>query len=155
MPKLYTLETERSGDFRFYKKAYTDRKMAEYVAYVLNAYHAKDYEVREIELPFIGKHVCYVYAYFGFDYGWDSIYNEMECSDVYSCVVNAKESPLWQRLMERVIADGKENYIIRDTNKEQLIASKDIFGEPWFYGDVMGGNFNAEIRRIRVIRDLY
>lgn len=146
--KLYIL---KYGN-QYFSKAYTDQKMAERVAEDFRNYTSKNYMVKTIELPFIGRSVCYVHAYYGYDYDYDglSIFDRRQSSHIYSCTDMAKQDDLWSALMHIAQSDPS-NYIIAD-NK---ISSRNSNGEEFIHGDCFQNRFNCSIRRIRVIKEEY
>ena len=136
----------------YHEYAYTDRDRAN-----RNAIHLKImspsrmYEVKEIDLPFIGRSVCYIHTYHGYDYIYDfpktGIENVVSISNVYSCADHAKNDQMWIHSIEKY-NQNPENHIMKD----DMIASKESDGFPFSYGDIMGGKFNTKIEHIKVIK---
>ncbi len=106
------------------------------------------YFVKEIDLPFANRSVCYVEVYYGYNYGFDNIHDVVSTTPIFSCSDHARKSKLWVDLYNRAMKDP-DNYIIED-NK---VASIDIFGHEFIYGDVMQDMFNMKIKRIKVVRN--
>jgi hypothetical protein len=148
--KLYVL---KYGN-QYFSKAYTDQKMAERVAEDYNAYTSKHYRVNAIDLPFVGRSVCYVHAYYGYDYNYFNdgapIVNRCESSHIYSCTDMAKTDFIWRDLLCRAQINPSK-HIITDTK----IASRDNNGKEFTYGDCFENLFNVAIHRIRVIKEKY
>lgn len=148
--KLYVLVSDNPNDWAFYHKAYTNREMAEFTAYNTS------YHVREIELPFIGKHVCYVHAYYGYTYDWPDMHGVYEDSGIYACMRDANEDPIWKKAINRVKAEGEEKYALGfGERSEPYIRSKLSGGYEWFHGEACDGNFFAKIFRVKVIKQTY
>ena len=152
--KLYILATDDSKMYHFFEKVYIDKRMAELQANDLNNC-GYDYEVKEIELPFVGKYVCYVHAYYGYTYGYCDIHDVEAYSDVYPCVNNARESPLWAELMERVHAEGEDKHVFGTDHLNRHFVATKYYGEGFFYGDYCLGCFRATICHIKVVRQTY
>lgn len=148
--KLYVLASDNPNDWAFYHKAFTDLEMAEYTAW------GTRYTVREIELPFIGKYVCYVHAYYGYTYTWPGMHDVCEDSNIYACMGDANKDPIWEKALNRVTTDGEEKYALGfEERNEPYIRSKYPSGSEWFHGEACDGNFFAKIFRIKVVRQTY
>lgn len=149
MEKLFILRDGRN----IHNRAYTDKSTAETCCEFLNDYHNKNYSVYKVDLPFIGRSVCFIDVYCGFDYFFGKEETEIRdinlISDIYPCIDQAKESELWQRYLGYSRSEPSD-YIITDT----MIASKEYpwSDTPFTYGDSIQDKFNMQIRRIRVIR---
>ena len=152
MEKLYILRDGRN----FYKHAYIKESTALNICKWANEHYDTDYRVEEFELPFIGRSVCYVDVYCGFDYFFGKVDTEIRdinlISPIYSSIDQAKESELWQRYQGYSQSEPSD-YIITDTmiasRQSSCGTSDDV---PFYYGDSIEDKFNMQIRRIRVIR---
>lgn len=127
-------------------KVFISRERAEDEIYYCNE-NESSYEIGSVKLPFVGKYVSMVNAYFGFDYGMVSMFDICHRSRFYPSVEKAKSDKLWIESEQRSIAKPDE------FNKHPLrICSKDIFGTDWIYGDFMEGNSCTDIVKYRVVR---
>lgn len=142
--KLYAIII--NGKYYYNKEVFTNKERATRTVDDMNCFAGYEkYELKEFDLPFIGRSVCYVSGYYGFDYDFDRIYDIESITNIFACNDHAKKSKLWKK----ATADSNGNndkFIITDTK----IASKDLFGEEFIYGDCMEGMFNVSIERIRV-----
>ena len=92
--------------------------------------------------------VYIVTAYLGFDYDilGGRILDVNQHSQVYHSVNAAKKSELWQSAVKKY-NENPSAYIVNDF----MIANDDGTGTPFYYGDVMEGKFNVQIKPVRVI----
>lgn len=147
--KLYALIY--SSNRYYYKEAFTNKERAIRTMHSMNCVAGYEkFELREVDLPFIGRSVCYVSSYYGFDYDYTSreIRSLVGKSEIYACVDHAKESFQWKEAVT-MSSGRKDSFIITDTK----IASKESDGSEFNYGDCMCGKFNVSIKRIRVVKD--
>ena len=143
--KLYAII---NGKF-YYDQAFTRKERAIERMDNMNCLAGYEkYTIKEFDLPFIGRSVCFVIAYYGYNYDFDSIYDVMSISDIFACNDHAKQSKEWKKAV-KASSGNEDEFIITD----EKIASKDWFGEEFFYGDYMNGMFNTSIYRIRVIKN--
>lgn len=144
--KLYVLF---QGNRSYYDKAFTNKENALNAISILNNYYNTKYELKEYDLPFIGKYVCYVYGYYGFDYDYTNceIRSLVSRSEIFACLLHAKESFQWKEAVN--MSDGKTDLFTITNTK---IASKEADGSDFIYGDCARGMFNVSIKRIRVIK---
>lgn len=142
--KPYALKYNRY----YHEKAFTNEERAIEAMNNMNRVAGYEkYELKEFDLPFIGRSVCYVYGYYGFDYDYVSseIRSLVAKSEIYACTDHAKESFQWKEAVN--MSSGRSySFIITDTK----IASKESDGSEFNYGDCMSGKFNVSIKRIRV-----
>lgn len=93
--------------------------------------------------------VYMITVYHGFDYNYGG--NPGICDDtrhvskVFHSVSAARKDPVWQSYLNKAKENPKEHHV-----SDFRIAS-DAFGEPFSYGDVMEGKFNAQIIGVRLI----
>lgn len=142
--KLYALMRNRY----YHEKAFTNEERAIRAMHSMNCVAGYEkYELKEFDLPFIGRSVCYVSGYYGFDYDYaSSEIRSLVCkSEIYACNEHAKESFQWKEAVN--MSSGRsDSFIITDTK----IASKEFDGSEFNYGDCMRDMFNVSIKRIRV-----
>lgn len=150
--KLYVLTTADKRNHLYYERAYTDRCMAEHCASELTFNSGCPYEVEEVELPFLGKYVCYVHLYSGFTYGYRDIHDVEAYSHICPSIGKAKENQMWTDLMDRVRADGEDKYIVGLNRLQEHFVATKYYGEPFIFGDYGLGCFNATIHRVKVVR---
>ena len=105
--------------------------------------------IDSIELPFVGKYVSYIQVYHGFDYGRDSMYDVVNNSNLFPSIEKAKETKLWKNVLN-LVAEKPDEFNVYP-NK---ICSRDFGTDDWYYGNVMEGKINAEIKRLRVNKQL-
>ena len=145
--KLYIIS---QGNRSYYKKAFTNKETAMDTLSALNDNSNIECRLEEYELPFIGRTVCYVYGYYGFDYDYTNreIRSLVSRSGVFACNEHAKDSFQWKEAVN--MSSGRNDiFIITDTK----IASKESDGSEFNYGDCMSGKFNVSIKRIRVVKE--
>ena len=144
--KLYVLIID--GKYYDLKEAFTSKERAIRTMDAMNCFAGyEQYELKEFDLPFIGRSVCFVYGYYGFDYDLTNgkMYNIETRSEIFACNEHARQCSHWKDAIE-LSTVCKNEFIITDTK----IASKDFDGSEFFYGDCMGDRFNVSIKRIRV-----
>lgn len=132
---------------------YLDKNTASMVAQHLNLNEnttQKYTEIEEDQFPFLKRNAYYINAYFGFDYGMSSMYDITRISSLYHCHDAVFTDPLYKSLKERAISDPDNHIITLDQ-----IASSDLFGDAWFYGDAMENKFNLKILKARVYKVPY
>lgn len=149
MEKLFIIKiTENdTGVETIFSHAFTNRENANYYADQLNYYrdNISTASVYEIELPFIGRSVCYIHGYYGIGGGFGfPMHHVVDNSQIYSCANDAKHDPIWQKTLIKVSDNPEVKHHITDT----MIATDD-FGEPFNWGY---GGFNVSVRHIRVIK---
>ena len=144
--KLYIIKNKKE----IHPFAFTDKRVANLAAGTLFGYHY----IEEVELPFIGRSVCYVEADFGISYDINNnrMRENIHTSSIYACVEHAKMDKLWVDTIKYMNTNPDQKYHIKDTPEEIFIAS-DHFGEPFNWGNYDG--FNVGIRRIRVIKETW
>jgi hypothetical protein len=153
---LYILTTDNPMRHPYYHSAYTDKDMAEHVAWDVNHNTTRPYAVKEIDVPFAGKHLYWLHVYYGFVYGYHGIHDKTEDSNVYPCKAMVNEDPISQKILSRIKADGDDKYVFGiDYKNDPYMASKDRWGDAWSYGEACEGKFSATYNRIRVVRETY
>lgn len=127
--------------------AFTERDNADGYAAVINGRKlTKIASVHEINLPFIGRSVCYVKKDSGIGGGFGMpMHEKIWNSRIYSCTNHAKSDNLWQKSIEFFKKNPDEKMHETDT----MIAT-DHYGEPFSWGHYDG--FITTIERIRVIK---
>lgn len=75
----------------YHEYAYINKDHANRNAIHLGIIHpSRSYEVKEIDLPFAARSVCYVHTYYGFDYNFGVIPSKIEdvvcISNIYPCL---------------------------------------------------------------------
>lgn len=141
---IFIIRSQRNnikGDCVFLNEQQAKNMKEEYDYQGYNVY------IDSLIIPFVGKYVSYIDLYKGFDYGFSDMYDVCYKSQLYPSVELAKTDKCWLNIIKAVNEKPEEFNIYQ--NK---ICSKDIFGDDWFYGDVMEGKFCAEIRKLKVIR---
>lgn len=107
-----------------------------------------DADIKEVEVKFAKRSVCYLHLYSGYDYGVDSMYDISHKSEIFSCSEEAKKHRWWIQAVKRYEA-SPENYFMDDN----LICSYDrILDEKFCFGDVMEDKFRLSIERLKVRR---
>ena len=144
MEKLYIIKiaVKESGRESIFSHAFTNEENALYYAKQYNIYndHIRTATVEEIELPFIGRSICYVHGYYSICRGSGVPMHHMSnISQVYSCVADAKHDPIWQNALKSVEEHPEVKYHVADS----MIATT----FDWSYG-----GFNVSVKRIRVIK---
>ena len=144
--KLYIIRNARNNEI--YDTAFVDNKLAIEWKYYLKHKSGIDYFVQEVDLPFIGRTVCYVHA----DYGIRMFSNPMEedihRSSIYACIQHAKNDRLWISAINHINNNPQNKYHMTDN----MIAT-DLYGKPFEWGNYCG--FNVSIRRIRVNKEQF
>jgi len=138
---IRTQSNSIKGDSVFLSKEHAEYMNSQYM------YDGYDTYIDSIELPFVGKYVSYVQIYRGFDYGIGNIYDVCYKSELYPSVESAKQNNNWKKIVERSINQPEEFNVYKDK-----ICNKDWGGHDWYYGDVMEGKVNAEIKKLKVVR---
>lgn len=145
--KLYIIKNARN---EIHNTAFVDKKIAIEWKYHFEYKSGMNHLVEEIDLPFIGRSVCYVYA----DYGIKSDLNNhiMEentyYSHIYACMQHAKNDQLWLNAIDHMINNPHNKYHVTDN----MIAT-DLNGNPFEWGNYDG--FNVTIKRIRVNKERF
>ena len=147
--KLYYIKITNNDtpEEHIFDHAFTNEENAVYYANQFNYYndHIRTASVEEIELPFIGRSVCYVYGYYGIGGGFGiPMHHVIGNSQIYSCVADAKHDPIWQKALRSVEEHPEVKYHVTGS----MIATDD-FGDPFCWGY---GGFNVTIKLIRVIK---
>lgn len=143
---IYFIKTQKGnikGD-----SVYLNKEHAERIAYDFNTYYGHDVYIDSIIVPFVGQHLSYVDIYKGFDYGINHMYDVCYKSELYPSVEIAKQNTRWQQIQQQAIEKPEEFNVYQNR-----ICSKDILDHDWYYGDVMEGKVNAEIKKLRVLRN--
>ena len=149
MKNLYIIKiTENeTGVEEIFGHAFTNEENALYYRDQYNRYHdhINTASVEKIELPFIGRSVCYIYGYYGIGGGFGvPMHNVINISQVYSCSADAKHDPIWQEALKSVEQHPEAKHHATDI----MIATDDyVEAFNWGYG-----GFNVSIKRIRVIK---
>ena len=149
--KLYyiSISSTNTPEQHIFNYAFTERVNAEDYAAVINRRTlTKIASVHEINLPFIGRSVCYVKedAGIALTFGTMPMHEDITNSRIYACIEHAKTDPLWQRSKMYFERNPKEKMHETDT----MIATDDGHGEPFSWGNYHG--FVTTIERIRVIK---
>jgi hypothetical protein len=145
--KLY-IHVNENGEYAY--KAFTNYESAKGALFWIQSdYH--HWRLDFADLPFIGRSVCYVEDYRGYDYIFgEGMEHVCTYSKIYACANHAKSyDPSWKGGLEAIQNSGRETeFIIRDN----LLASRDstFNDKPFVHGDVMEGKFRVMIKRIRV-----
>jgi len=142
METIYVIRSNKNDSIKG-DKVYLNKEDAEKQIYYADLY--ENYYVDSIELPFVGKYVSYVRMYCGFDYGMDSMYDVVYKTDLFPSVEKAKETKLWKDT-EKLVVEKPDEFNVYP-NK---ICSRDFGTDDWYYGDVMEGKINTEIKRLKV-----
>lgn len=147
--KLYFIELKDiEHDTYIYNLAFTSEKLAERKAWTIEYNSCMNARVRSIDLPFIGRTVCFVHADFGVAQSFDPapMRENILFSKIYACADFAKKDELWMKGLSRMEQEPDERYHVTSN----MIAT-DRFGRPFRWGDRDG--FNISIRRIRVSKE--
>ena len=148
MENLYIIKINENetGEESIFSHAFTNEENALYYADRISYYdHISTASVEKIELPFIGRSICYVHGYYGIGGSFGvPMHHMINISQVYSCVADAKHDPIWQEALRSVEEHPKVKYHVTDS----MIATDD-FGEPFDWGY---GGFNVSVEHIRVIK---
>ena len=148
--KLYyiSIGSTKTPEQNIFKYAFTERINAEdYAAVVNKRTLTKIASVHEIDLPFIGRSVCYVKKDAGIGGGFDMpMYEMIWNSRIYSCMDHAKSDHLWQNSLK--FFENHPNLKKHET--DTMIATDDDHGEPFSWGHY--GGFVTTIEHIRVIK---
>ena len=108
-------------------------------------------DVFECEVETIHNDKVYmIKTYYGFDYNFGSMTSPIRdvveyVHQLYHSVSAAKKNDIWKE-KEKLVKENPEKYHVTPFS----IAS-DSCGVPFWYGDVMEGNFNMEIIGVKVI----
>lgn len=109
-------------------------------------------DVFDDEIPQVNNnHVYIIRIYNGFDYCFGNIGSSIKDDvryprKVFHSVSAARKSEQW-KIREAEAKKEPEKFIV----SYNQIASKDCFGQPFNYGDVMEGKFNLEVIPVRVV----
>lgn len=143
--ELYILVNE-SGNYG--PKAYTDFIHAKQAQKLLTYCDDRPWEIEIVDLPFIGRSVCYITGYHGYNYDFTrgKIYDVTTTSKIYSCSSDAKTDNIWQSAMKRAEKEGPDEVRVSDDR----VTCIDHDGYPFVHGDIMEDKFNVSIKRIRV-----
>ena len=149
MKNLYIIKiTENdTGVETIFGHAFTNMENALYYRDQFNRYHdhISTASVETIELPFIGRSVCYIYGYYGIGGGFGvPMHHMIENSQVYSCSADAKHDPIWQTALGSVDKHPEVKHHVTD-----IMIATDDYGEAFNWGY---GGFNVSVKRIRVIK---
>ena len=109
------------------------------------------YKIRKCSFPFIGKYLRFTEVYLGFDYdfGGHGIIDVVEKSEtLYATIDDLKKNDKLYLKYKNIALDNPDMHIITD----DIIASKDVLGNPFIYGNVFEDNFNMKIKKVRVYR---
>ena len=141
--KLYIIKNTRN---EIHNTAFVDKELANHTAYHLEYNSDMDHFVEEIDLPFIGRSVCYIYADYGIEFLSNPMKEDIRVSPIYACTQHAKNDHLWVNAVSHMNINHKNRYHVTDN----MIAT-DMHGKPFEWGNYFG--FNVTIRRIRVIKE--
>ena len=132
---------------KIFNYAFTERVNAEDYAAVINRRTlTKIASVNQIDLPFIGRSVCYVKQDAGIGGGFDMpMYEKIWNSRIYSCINHAKNDDLWQESIDFFKKNPGEKM-----HESYTMIATDHHGEPFSWGHYDG--FVTTIERIRVIK---
>jgi hypothetical protein len=142
--------TDGSNNIKHHTMFLSETKAKEAVDHY-QEFTGRYYTLSSITIPFVGKYISQVEVYYGFDYsfslnGGSSINDVISKSELYPSTELAKNSELWKTNNKRALVDAtKHNFY------ENRICSKDGFDD-FFYGDIMEGKFNMEIKRYKVYK---
>ena len=145
--KLYIIKNARN---EIHNTSFVDKKIAIEWRYYLEYKSGVNHLVEEVNLPFIGRTVCYVHADYGIKCNLDNHVMEEDifCSPIYACIQHAKNDQLWISAINHTIDNPNNKYHI--TNN--MIAT-DLNGNPFEWGNYDG--FNVTIKRIRVNKERF
>ena len=145
--KLYIIKNARN---EIYDTAFIDKKLAIEWKYYFKYKSGVDYFVEEVDLPFIGRSVCYVHADYGIKCDLDNTVMEenIHYSPVYACTQHAKKDRLWINAIDHMNNNPKNKY-----HKTDSMIATDLYGDPFEWGNYDG--FNVSIKRIRVNKERF
>lgn len=145
MEKLYTL-VDLEGRI-LTSSIFRTKESANKLLYELDC-GGYDADIKEVEVKFAKRSVCFLHLYSGYDYGIDSMYDVISQSEIFSCSEEAKKHRWWTQAVERY-KECPENHFMDDN----LICSYDAdLDEKFYYGDVMECKFRLSIERLKVRR---
>lgn len=144
--KLYTIKNAVNNEI--YNTAFIDKKIAIEWRYYLEYKSGLNHLIEEVDLPFIGRTVCYVHADYGIRMFSNPMQEDIQCSSIYACIKHAKNDRLWVNAINHINNNPQNKYHMSDN----MIAS-DLYGEPFEWGNYCG--FNISIRRIRVNKEQF